>query len=205
MKNYGLKKVHCRRLRWSAESHVAPVCLRAAWPQATTVLLDSLMIVLFFFFNIILAIWFLPTYSVYGSNPRSGEIDLLEMHGNENWFCKDGQDGTYRMVSTLHWGYDSSHDMFKKKLDPAYTPSNRTCWKKNSERSLSSEFHIYAMEWSPDGFRFFLDDQQIGWMLPPPGGFAELAELNDTTNIWAKADDVKMAPFDQPVSGCIIN
>jgi len=47
------------------------------------------------------AIWMFPSDSVYGSWPRSGEIDIMESRGNEPEYGPGGRD-VY--TSTLHWG-----------------------------------------------------------------------------------------------------
>ena len=47
------------------------------------------------------AIWLLPTDQAYGMWPASGEIDIMESHGNDP-SCTSG--GSNRFGSTLHWG-----------------------------------------------------------------------------------------------------
>jgi beta-glucanase (GH16 family) len=59
------------------------------------------------------AIWMLPKSSVYGGWPRSGEIDIMESKGNDNY--KDGNGvnvGNALMGSTLHWGPDTNHNNY---------------------------------------------------------------------------------------------
>lgn len=46
------------------------------------------------------AIWMMPTDSVYGDWPRSGEIDIVEARGNS----VDYPGGRNVFYSTLHWG-----------------------------------------------------------------------------------------------------
>ena len=107
------------------------------------------------------------------------------------------------MTTTLHWGVDSRSDMFRTTIDPEYTSSTekRTCWKWDSASSLASDFHVYAMEWTPEEFHFSIDGNETGWMRPPNGGFAQIAGLDPKDNVWNdKADNVRMAPFDKPVS-----
>lgn len=62
------------------------------------------------------AIWMLPTDSVYGNWPRSGEIDIVEARGNADLTCNDGQGkiGNSKMYSTLHWGPDGANNQFQK-------------------------------------------------------------------------------------------
>ena len=53
------------------------------------------------------AIWMLPTESVYGAWPASGEIDLAESRGN-NYTYKYG--GNQVASSALHWGPQPGQD-----------------------------------------------------------------------------------------------
>lgn len=46
------------------------------------------------------AIWMMPTDSVYGDWPKSGEIDIMESRGN----TVDYEGGRNVYYSTLHWG-----------------------------------------------------------------------------------------------------
>jgi beta-glucanase (GH16 family) len=45
------------------------------------------------------AIWMLPTYQSYGGWPASGEIDIVESRGNQNY----SPGGVNQFGSTLHW------------------------------------------------------------------------------------------------------
>lgn len=57
----------------------------------------------------------LPTDSVYGTWPRSGEIDILEVRGNADLICNgQGNIGNSRVYSTLHWGPDAATNQFQK-------------------------------------------------------------------------------------------
>lgn len=51
-----------------------------------------------------------PTDSVYGSNPRSGEIDLTEVRTNTNLSCNGKPYGRQLSGTTLHWGPDAQHN-----------------------------------------------------------------------------------------------
>lgn len=64
----------------------------------------------------------LPTDSVYGNWPSSGEIDIVEIRGNANLTCNDGQGkiGNTKMHSTLHWGPDGAHNQFQKTSWPKF-------------------------------------------------------------------------------------
>ena len=45
----------------------------------------------------------LPTDSSYGQWPRSGEIDIVEVRGNQDFTCGGTPFGRQLMGSTLHW------------------------------------------------------------------------------------------------------
>ena len=62
----------------------------------------------------------------------------------------------------------------------------------------SSDFHIYRLEWMPNGMQFFVDDHLVGQVFPPAGGFWELGQIQGD-NIWQNATNIVMAPFDQRV------
>ena len=51
-----------------------------------------------------------PTDSVYGSNPRSGEIDITEVRTNTNLSCNGKPYGRQLSGTTLHWGPDAQHN-----------------------------------------------------------------------------------------------
>lgn len=47
----------------------------------------------------------LPTENKYGGWPRSGEIDIVETRGNEDFKCGGRPFGRQLAGSTLHWVY----------------------------------------------------------------------------------------------------
>jgi len=56
-------------------------------------------------------IWLSPTHSVYGGWIQSGEIDIVETKGNDNYVNASGQNvGNTFLTSTLHWGPDKAND-----------------------------------------------------------------------------------------------
>jgi beta-glucanase (GH16 family) len=65
------------------------------------------------------AIWMLPRDWVYGGWPRSGEINIVESKGNDNYMDNGQNVGNTLMGSTLHWGPDAGHNNWW-----------RTLWKK---------------------------------------------------------------------------
>jgi beta-glucanase (GH16 family) len=79
------------------------------------------------------AIWMMPTDSVYGIWPKSGEIDIMELIGRAP--------GTVH--GTLHYG--SPHEFAGGK----YTlPLGQT---------FADDFHIFAVEWEPGEMRWYVD------------------------------------------------
>lgn len=85
------------------------------------------------------AVWMMPKDSVYGSWPRSGEIDIFESKGN---LVKNKNDDlSNRMHSSLHWGPDSGNDRYQKTTD------NRQLYRKY----YNEEFHTFGLEWTPEG------------------------------------------------------
>lgn len=128
----------------------------------------------------------MPRDNAYGGWPTSGEIDLLESRGNENLVQNGVNIGTHMVGSTLHWGPDYYHNCYEY-----------THYEKVDNEAFSDNFHVYALEWTPDYIRFFIDGNIIGTVTPPAGGFWELGNLGSSgySNPWE--GDSKMAPFDQ--------
>ena len=56
----------------------------------------------------------LPTDSVYGQLIRSGEIDIVEIRGNENFACDGAPLGRQLAGQTMHWGPDPSQNRYEK-------------------------------------------------------------------------------------------
>jgi beta-glucanase (GH16 family) len=82
------------------------------------------------------AIWMMPTDSVYGPWPRSGEIDIME-----------------------HVGFD--HGNVHSSIHTAAFNHMHNTHKGSGGRNVSGadrEFHVYAVEWLPHELRFFIDD-----------------------------------------------
>lgn len=137
------------------------------------------------------AIWMMPTDSVYGAWPKSGEIDISESRGN-NWTYPIG--GNNIISSALHWGPDAANDAWW-----------RTYGKVNALRStFSQKFHTFGLEWSEDYLYTYLDGrllQVIYTKFSTPfwqrGNFP-LAFPNGTTivNPWGQTGS-DATPFDQ--------
>lgn len=82
------------------------------------------------------AFWMLSTDETYGSWPRSGEIDIMELIGKE-------PDRTY---GTIHYG-----------MPPPNNSSQGTNFQLNSGK-FSDAFHTFAIEWEPNAIRWYVDD-----------------------------------------------
>ena len=82
------------------------------------------------------AIWMMPTDSIYGGWPRSGEIDIMELLGNE----------PSRVYGTLHYG--DPHDSQGSQFDLT------------DGSAFSDSFHTFAIEWEPGIIRWYVDGSQ---------------------------------------------
>ncbi len=86
------------------------------------------------------AFWMMPTRdSVYGSWPRCGEIDIMEVVT---------QDPTHT-YGTIHFGNPHEERQSVYEL-PEGVPS------------FSDDYHVFAVEWEPGLIRWFVDDVEIG-------------------------------------------
>lgn len=110
------------------------------------------------------AFWMMPTdESYYGQWPKCGEIDIMEVHGSE-------LTTTY---STLHFGEPHTQDQASYQIG-------------SGEKNFYEDFHVFACEWDPGEFRFYVDGKMIGTMndwFTKKEGFGEVAYP---------------APYDQP-------
>lgn len=88
------------------------------------------------------AFWMLPTESVYGVWPRSGEMDVVEMIGSN-----PGQ-----AVGTVHTGMPYDYESGYYDL-----PSGQI---------FADNFHVFAMEWEPDSITWFVDGVQYHQLTP---------------------------------------
>jgi hypothetical protein len=143
------------------------------------------------------AIWMLPENWEYGGWPASGEIDIIENIGNRNFRNSGGEMiGIQKMASTLHWGprWDANR----------YWLTSLPKW--DNAANYGDNFHTFYFDWSPNGLRFFIDDENQAlldvpyplidqnpnwvdfweWGKPWPG---------DVSNPWAGGSN--LAPFDR--------
>lgn len=96
------------------------------------------------------AIWMMPTdQSIYGGWPSCGEIDIMEIIG-----CTPNE-----VHGTLHYGHPHT-----------YTGHSFTLEKGD----FSEDYHVFALEWTPTEFRWFIDDhlysRQNEWFTSPENG-----------------------------------
>ncbi|KAL1650775.1 hypothetical protein SLS58_000893 [Diplodia intermedia] len=138
------------------------------------------------------AIWMLPTESVYGEWPRSGEIDILEARGNNYTYNTNGGGNDFA-IGTLHWGPDNDNDGY-----------HQTTNRKQALHSMwGDDFHTYGLEWTEKYLYTYIDSQLLQVMYTPfkqqlwSRGNFPTATANGTrlTNPWA--DGGVNAPFDQ--------
>ena len=96
------------------------------------------------------AFWMMPTNSTYGTWPKSGEIDIMEHLGSipETVF------GTVHTASFNH-------------------AIGTEVGTQTNNATLESDFHVYALEWSPTQIDVFLDDTKYFTFLNSGNGFEE--------------------------------
>jgi len=82
------------------------------------------------------AIWMMPTYSVYGGWPVSGEIDIMEFLGHD----------INRVYGTIHYGDRSPNN--------SHTGSSHVLISGN----YSDDSHVFALEWEAGELRWYVDD-----------------------------------------------
>jgi len=82
------------------------------------------------------AIWMLPTDWVYGGWPASGEIDIMELLGQE----------PSKIYGTVHWGQDAAHHLSS---GGSYTLQNGA--------SFANGYHTFTLEWSADSIQWSVD------------------------------------------------
>ena len=110
------------------------------------------------------AFWMMPTdESFYGQWPKCGEIDIMEVHGS----------ALSTSYGTLHFG------------EP-HTQKQGSYTLPDGQKNFGEEFHVFACEWDPGEFRFYVDGHLFytvnDWFTKKPG-FGEVAYP---------------APYDQP-------
>ena len=89
------------------------------------------------------AIWMMPTYSVYGIWPNSGEIDIMEHVGKD-------LNRVHHVIHTQAY----NHQLGTQKGSSSVVAD------------ATEAFHVYKLEWLPDMLMFFVDDTLI-WIYDP--------------------------------------
>lgn len=84
------------------------------------------------------AIWMIPTDTVYGIWPASGEIDIMENIGSD----------PNKILGTIHYGLDFH------RYDTQYLPVDTV--------DFSEDFHTYTVLWTEDCILFQVDGIDIG-------------------------------------------
>jgi len=82
------------------------------------------------------AIWMLPTDWVYGGWPASGEIDIMELLGQEPG----------KVYGTIHWGQDPAHHL----------SSGGNLVLPNGA-SFAAGFHLFSLQWRADSLIWYVD------------------------------------------------
>ena len=85
------------------------------------------------------AFWLLPDTSTYGNWPNSGEIDIMEAKGRL----------LYESSGALH--YATENGSHKYDTGTNYFGDNEQI----------TDYHIYAVEWDENEFRWYVDDNQF--------------------------------------------
>ena len=81
------------------------------------------------------AFWMMPTTSVYGGWPHSGEIDILETINQAD-----------RVYGTIH--FTNAQGQHASSGGSYY--AGGLCF--------ANDYHVYAIEWDPNEFRWYVDD-----------------------------------------------
>jgi beta-glucanase (GH16 family) len=113
------------------------------------------------------AIWLLPQDDHWGSWPQSGEIDIMEARGNQNYDGVVHQGGSDSFGSTLHWGpyyAENGYALTHKKY-------------KLERGELSDDYHIYGMYW---------DKKKLVTYIDSPSNV--VLNVSMTESLWEKAN-----------------
>jgi len=81
------------------------------------------------------AFWLLPQDNVYGGWPKSGEIDMMELVGQE----------PSKVSGTLHYGPGPNSTYISRNY---FLPAS----------DFNDQFHVFSIEWSQDQIKWYVDD-----------------------------------------------
>lgn len=135
-----------------------------------------------------------PVQNTYGSWPRSGQIDMAVLRGNNHSYPLGGN---HVSSSMLHWGPDAAVDAWYKTYE-----------KRNSgHTTFADDYFIFGLEWS-ERFLFTWVNSRLMQVLYMPfeskpmwdvARFDEMTDGNGTTynNPWAETGRFN-TPFDHP-------
>ena len=124
------------------------------------------------------ALWTMGNYNVGNGWPNGGEIDLLELIGEDN--TDPAAESNRIATHNLHWG-TSDDDHFSvggynlDKYNNRYTFPVDTL--------PSADYHIYAIEWAEREITFFVDDvmlYRVKWGTDSDGDYLEWYNANGT-------------------------
>ncbi len=137
------------------------------------------------------ALWMMPTEEVYGSWPKSGEIDIMEAV-NLKTRDKQGKQES-RIHGTLHYGGDWPDNVYSGQ---AYALPD--------EQNPADDFHTYSIEWQQGEIRWYVDNhlyaaqRQSVFSDDHQGQAVELLHRGwFTESVKTASNDMAAAPFDQ--------
>ena len=96
------------------------------------------------------AFWMMPTNSVYGGWPNSGEIDIMEHYG-----CDDGHVHSTVHNNTYNW-------------NGGIPPTSYSAYV-----NATSDFYVYEVQWSDDELNFYVDGQYLGTYFKTNSGWQQ--------------------------------
>jgi beta-glucanase (GH16 family) len=121
------------------------------------------------------ALWMLPVENAYGGWAASGEIDLMEIHGEK----------PHEVLNSIHYGSPYPKRTLHTHVHPLPNDSSVSDW------------HVYSVEWEPGEIRFYVDDvhtstESFWWSCSKlKDGLGLEATKESELNAWP-------APFDRP-------
>ncbi|KAI0357221.1 concanavalin A-like lectin/glucanase [Trametes cingulata] len=153
------------------------------------------------------ALWMLPVNDAYGAWPRSGEIDIVEARGNGPEYPAHPasslrllrrERGIDYVRGSLNWGPFAWLNGVSKTFG----------WSTRRRKTFADGFHTYALEWSPQFVRIYVDSRLTDMLtlkFDEPffrrGGFpavtANGSDLIPVNDPWANGTR-NVAPFDEP-------
>ncbi|XP_055641211.1 beta-1,3-glucan-binding protein-like [Toxorhynchites rutilus septentrionalis] len=133
------------------------------------------------------AIWLLPKRNAYGTWPASGEIDLMEGRGNEDFTVNDVQIGTAQVGQTLHFGPNPSNNGWNTATGTKNAPAGA---------EFNKDFNTFGFTWTPDNMTVTVNGEATQTFEAGEGFWKRAGfDKRNLENPWRSA--TKMAPFDQ--------